>query len=540
MNLLHSLQNHRQFDRRALTAMACLALFAGTPQLARVAAEKPGEVRINFVEEKTGSPVSCRVELRAPNGKPIPIRGELQRGSWTLVDGEFTYRGKPGEYRLKVFHGPQFSSGEGGFILDNGGEGADVISLPRHANIQDEGWYGGDLLTFAPAQETDRWLPAEDLDMAARVRRGSMPSKTIVTGTGSSDSASASGSDSEQTVAPPKKALPSTSGPRWVEDEAYLDDRQGSGITFHFWQPPAAVPEWVPSSKLLGMAKAQPKTHAEIQKLWARDVPLWLASGRIDSIQVLSDHLTLDGKGGARTSEMFHSEPERFAGPRGPGRLVEHIYWQVLECGLRIAPSAGSGFARSTSPMGYSRVYVNCGPAVSSAAWWQALRDGRSFVTSGPLLRSNVNGQLPGHLFEIPSGDSLALAIGLTLTVSDPVEYLDVIFNGETLYQARLDEYAKQGGRIPTQKISQSGWMVIRVVTEREHTYRIASTAPYYFEVGQQPRISRSAIAFFQQWLEDSAKKITAGESKSASAADPYIRSARDFWRKRLEQSNAP
>ena len=41
--------------------------------------------------------------------------------------------------------------------------------------------------------------------------------------------------------------------------------------------------------------------------------------------------------------------------------------------------------------------------------------------------------------------------------------YLDVIFNEETIYQARLDEYAKEGGRIPSLPIKESGWLVVRV-----------------------------------------------------------------------------
>ncbi|MEZ6133654.1 MAG: hypothetical protein R3C53_01970 [Pirellulaceae bacterium] len=117
------------------------------------------------------------------------------------------------------------------------------------------------------------------------------------------------------------------------------------------------------------------------------------------------------------------------------------------------------------------------------------------------------------------------------------MEYLDVIFNGETLYQARLDEYAKQGGRIPPLKIEESGWLVIRVVTERQHTYRIASTAPYYFEVAGQPRISRSAVEYFTRWLEKSAKQIEQGDNASQLSAAPFVQAAREFWQQRLTQA---
>ncbi len=51
----------------------------------------------------------------------------------------------------------------------------------------------------------------------------------------------------------------------------------------------------------------------------------------------------------------------------------------------------------------------------------------------------------------------------LELTVADPVEYVDVVFNGDALYHAPLDEYAKQGGKIPRLEVDRSGWLVVRV-----------------------------------------------------------------------------
>jgi len=124
--------------------------------------------------------------------------------------------------------------------------------------------------------------------------------------------------------------------------------------------------------------------------------------------------------------------------------------------------------------------------------------------------------------------------------VSDPVEYLDVIFNGRTLYQARLDEYAKKGGKIPPQLINESGWLVIRVITEREHTYRLAASAPYYFEVADKPRISRSAVEFFQQWLKDSIKKSETLDAKSVEAAKTYQAAAAKFWSQKHSLATAP
>lgn len=478
-----------------------------------------GSLFVDFIEKDSHEPLTCRVKIQDYRGKDVRARGVLAERGWNLVEERLEFRGQPGDYKYQAFHGPQFSAASGGFTLDRNASGEDLVALPRHCDLAKEGWIGGDLLASVPAEKSRRWLPAEDLQMAVIV--------------------------SEQSVPPePPQRLDAPNG-RWIDQHSYQDTRVGSGgLVIHHWLPPATVPKSLPSSRLLVIAKPNdpeehpaPPVHAEIQKLWARDVPIWLASGRIDSIQLLSTHLTYDGSQGERV-EALEAPDGFFKGQRGTGRLVEKLYWQTLDAGLHIPPSAGSGFGSSVSPLGYNRIYAAIG-SVNASEWWDAVRQGRSFVTNGPLLRAQVNGELPGHTFRIDRGGTLDLDVSLTLTVADPVEYLDVIFNGQSLYQARLDEYAKQGGRIPPLAIKESGWLLVRVVTERDFTYRLATTAPYYIEVDGQPRISRGAVAFFQRWLEKSAAKIHEEDVATQQASQPYIAAAQKFWQERLERSNA-
>ncbi len=486
-----------------LVATACLSCTG--------MAQGTGTVEIDFVEQATDEPLACRVKILDPRGRPVRARGTLFQDGWNLVEKTLLFKGRPADYTYQVFHGPQFSAGQGGFTLDKNASGYDVLALERHADLDSEGWIGGDLLSYGSAEQTRRWLPAEDLRMAVSVRDGPA-------------------ADLETTGEGPE---------RWVEGTSYHDNRPGSGLVLHHWLPPADVPETLASTRLLVMAKheaeAPEPVHAEIQRLWARDVPIWLASKHIDSVQVLSEHLTLDGR--ARSwKPIVDPDPGRFRGALGPGQLVEYLYWQLLETGLRIAPTAGSGFGESGSPLGYNRVYASVS-SPTSRTWWQAVRAGRSFVTNGPLLRTEINGAKPGTVFSAPAGGSVELDVSLTLTTSDPVQYLEVVFNGQSLYQARLDEYARQGGQIPVLEIEESGWLIVRVVTERAHTYRLAMTAPYYFDVGA-PRVSETAVRFFQRWLEASAEQIAT--SPQAASSQPYVDAARRFWQARLEMATVP
>lgn len=504
-----------------LLVLCCLASTAAN-------AQSRGSIEFDFRDKETDQPLVCRMKILAADGKPQRVRGMLYQQGWILWEEADHYTGRVGDYTYQAFHGPQYAAASGGFTLDRKSSAKEVVPMPRHADLALEGWRGGDLLNYVDSDETLRWLPAEDLMMAAIV------SETDIA------PAQAPSNPTNNTASTASDNEPS----RWVDARSYLDVRPGSGLLLHHWLPPAVVPAGVPSSRLLDMAKAAPRAteelpvHAEIGRLWERDVPIWLASGHIDSIQLLASHLTYDGQRQTPVEPLVDSDLGRFRGPLAGGRLVEYLYWQVLECGLRIPPTAGSGFGKNGSPLGYNRVYAYA-PLSSPAAWWQAVRDGQTFVTSGPLLRATVNGELPGKVFAAPTGTSIELDIALTLTVADPVEYLEVVYNGGTLYRARLDEYARQGGKIPPQTVNESGWLLIRVVTERDHTYRIASTAPYYIEIGEQPRISARAVTFFQSWLEKSAEQINQQGEPFKRAAEPYLAVARSFWQDRAEQATA-
>ncbi|MBM3964543.1 MAG: hypothetical protein FJ308_05670 [Planctomycetes bacterium] len=283
-----------------------------------------------------------------------------------------------------------------------------------------------------------------------------------------------------------------------------------------------------------------------------------------------------------------YDERIRFKGSRGVGKLNEFLYWQMLEAGLRLAPGAASGFGKGETHIGYNRVYVYCeGPSeefprssgfeksesrnragsrsgrdgspsyeadteTDNAAtkdtgaadspsvdhWWHGLEHGASFVSNGPLLRAMVNGSPPGSVHPGYRGEAIPLDIAVSLAVREKVDYLDVIFNGETLYNAKLEDHYKRG-EFPELSVSESGWLVMRVVTAHEDGYRYASTAPFYFEFEGKPRVSKKSVEFFQGWLERSIEAIDQDDEQRSMYADRK-QAARVFWENLQSHATAP
>jgi hypothetical protein len=231
-------------------------------------------------------------------------------------------------------------------------------------------------------------------------------------------------------------------------------------------------------------------------------------------------------------------DKKKYAGPRGNVLWSQDIYFRLLDCGLRIPPTAGSGSGEALNPVGYNRAYVHLGSEFTYEKWWENLRAGRVVVTNGPLVQPKVNGQLPGHVFRAEAGQKLDFEIALTLSTRDPITYLDIIKDGHVEHSIRFDEYSKTG-KLPKLQFDRSGWFLVRAVTDVPKTYRFAMTGPYYVEIGYQRRMSKQAAQFFLDWVYERARQIKQADAKLSGEALEDHRLARDYWQKLVSQANA-
>lgn len=66
-------------------------------------------------------------------------------------------------------------------------------------------------------------------------------------------------------------------------------------------------------------------------------------------------------------------------------------YYAMLNCGLRMRPTAGTANGVHPVPAGFSRVYVDLGKEKFTPELWQKrLNEGHSFVTTGPIMEWKV------------------------------------------------------------------------------------------------------------------------------------------------------
>ncbi len=129
------------------------------------------------------------------------------------------------------------------------------------------------------------------------------------------------------------------------------------------------------------------------------------------------------------------------------------------------------------------------------------------------------------------------MTLDVKLGTREKIRYLEVIRNGQPVHQVRLEDWAAAGGQLPSVLFRESGWLLIRAVTDDSDTFQAASTGPFYVEFDGQPRISRQAAQFFLDWIHQRARQIRDEQPQRWAQVLPLYREARDVWQQRVTEA---
>ena len=455
------------------------------------------------------------MELRDARGRAVKVRQEgiVSQGDYFVFDGQVTLELRKGNYRFLIEAGPEFHTRPGHFTIERHAEDSTEVVLKRHVDMQTEGWWAGDLEVHQRLADLPLLMRAAGVDFVSPIERENVRGKCV-----------------KMRVNKNLLTLP----------HAFLDYRRGGGLLIYDWtEKESEIDVCHAKAKGSSMPLLNQANESEADLIaltpFAWDLPLWVAAGKLDAIQIIHRHSqakkAADNEGWGRPRDKVF-----FPGSQGNGRWSEAIYHHLLNCGLRIAPAAGSGSGANGNPVGTNRVYVHSEEPCDVEAWFAGLKAGQVMVTNGPLLRPQVEGQAPGYVFHLDRGEKREFQIGLRLTFYEkaPVEYLEIIKNGETVYEVRLADLAKQHGRLPAVAFEQSGWFLVRARTSKENDYQYATTGPYFVESNYKPRISRKSVQFFLDWLDEAEQKFS-----NNNAVVDDIASARPFWQDLLQKANA-
>src|SRR4029079_2353613 len=109
--------------------------------------------------------------------------------------------------------------------------------------------------------------------------------------------------------------------------------------------------------------------------------------------------------------------------------------------------------------------------------------------------------------------------------------------DGHVIQQVALADWQRDGADI---RFERSGWFLVRVIANEEKTFRFASTAPFYVEIGtEKTRISRASAQFFLDWVHERIPRIKLTNPTELESVLKYHLDAEKFWEQKVAQANA-
>lgn len=519
-NVLFLRCGHLASGRTTLTC-ATLALLWIT--LVAVQAGELGEVDLTVLDAKTKEPIGARLRIFDSRGRAPRIRNVPRLENDFSFQNMLTFKLKTGRYQFTIDRGPHYQQRRGHLEVNRDGFDQKTVTLPRFVDMRGEGYYSGDLLLSRDREAVDVLMDVEELDYVA------WPSWEP----GVEFTEMAAKRDRSVRL----RKLTDDAASEVVQDfsAAYIDTSAGRYLVANL--DAAIVPLHYPTDPLgfAATVKSAQGAHLAVLDPWAWDMPMLVAHGMVDSIAIFNDALQLDGD----QNKIKHGRPPtqaRFQQQHGAGRYAESIYFHLLNCGLRIPPSAFSNSGESDNPPGFNRVYVACGHDFSIDSWWQGLTAGQSIVSNGPVLRVRANEQLPGTVFKAEK--ELQIEITCELATRQKVEYLEIIKNGRALESVRLDKWAAAGGHLPIVTFKESGWLLVRAYAPTEPNYRCAISAPFFVEIDRQPCVAPASAKYFKDWVFERAKLLRKSGLPKEELRQrlQQQKTAYDFWQQ-LEQN---
>ncbi|MDZ4289221.1 MAG: CehA/McbA family metallohydrolase, partial [Prosthecobacter sp.] len=452
------------------------------------------ELRV-VIRDFDGKPATARVSLKHEDGNFHAPAGSMHRRilnrGWFYVTGEATLNVPEGEYEIRAARGLEYKLTTQKASL-HGKTTSVEIKLERWTHMAEQGWFSGENHIHAnygygewyntPPSILEQ-CEGEDLNVANLVVANSDSNGVF---------------DREFF----RGQLDPLSKPRtllWWNEE-FRSTIWGHMTLFHLRQvvepvytgfPNTTNPWDIPTNGEIArrthrQGGTASYTHPSNNAFDSYDQPYSAKGLPVDAALNLIDVLDVMG---------FTYEPSL------------PLWYRLLNCGLRVPAAAGTDvfLNRSASnPPGFGRVYVQVDGPLTYERWIAGLRQGRSFVSSSPMLEFTVNGEGPGASIRLDKPGTVALK-GRVWS-HNPVSKLEIIQDGKVLDAGTIAADGLTGSIEKGVAVERSGWLAIRTSGPPCDASMLRSMGahsnPVWIEIKDKPADSARDAEYFLGWID--------------------------------------
>ena len=471
-----------------------LALLLACGVAAGVADAAP--VRVRVLDEASGQMVAARAylsrgaEALVPAGLPSYDKGDERH---VLIAGDVTFDLAPGSYKLRVERGLEYLPVELEFSVP---QVAPVeVRLRRWIDMNRTGWFSSDMHVHRDPADIPLILRAEDLNFVP----------TVTTHVWSTEVSQPWKSPAEfpVTVEPNRFFTGNSQEIERIQGGPGALILLGRDVPLSF-----TGYELYPPSIRYARTVHDAGGLVEGDKLFWVDTFVNAVLGQIDFVELNCNHF-LPRQVDTDLAPWSHWPMEfGYRGAAGFAAWMMDLYYRVLNAGVMLPLSAGSASGVKATPVGYNRVYVrSASGTIDYAGFMDALKQGRSFTTNGPILELEVDGRHgPGDRIELRAGQPHRFRARARWR--GDLERLQLVINGAVV----AEQAGPRAGELTLDtvvRVDRSSWAAVRVFEKaapREEwepgPLVFAHTSPIYLLDGGAPVVVRESVRDLLQKLD--------------------------------------
>ena len=380
--------------------------------------------------------------------RQVPVRRGFEfwpagKGYAFYVDGSYESQVPAGRYRLVVGRGPEYRVHTREVEIAAHGHTRVEVELQRWIDMPEQGWYSGDAhIHIERSREANpvihALLSAEDIHVSNLLQMGNLARYYFPQYAFGDDGhylrdnhALVSGQESPRT------------GQRGHTISLNISRYHDPADFFLYHDTATAVQA---DGGLFGYAHAMIDAF-HVSRGLALDVPM----GLVDFIEVLQFSML--------------------------GTEFLYDFWNL---GFRLTPIAGSDFPYINLP-GTERSYVHIDGPFSPQAWFERLRQGRTFVTNGPMLSLNVAGSTIGDTVAAIRGETVTMTARARVNPDiDRLDRVELVIHGKVAATVVSEEGSENLTLNHSLTANESCWIALRAYGKNGG---LAHSAPVYVSV---------------------------------------------------------
>ncbi len=449
---------------------------------------------VNVIDDSTGKSTPTRIHFHGPNGEYIPpyghhaevnpnwfedYGGDLQLGgtSYAYVPGRFQIELPVGDVYVEMAKGFEYAPVRKKLSIGPGQRELN-LHINRWTDLRKDGWVTADTHVHFISPQT-AWLEGQAeglnlINLLASQWGRLFTNVADITGKVSGCSADGTivwvGTENRNHLLGHMSILGAKGDPVFPmcaggPNEAYLGDPDYMLLT-----------EWAQKCKERDGVTIRPHFPGP-----SCEEPVYFVLGQLDGTE-----LRHYGHPDAKTLDSYC--------------FTE--WYKYLNCGYRVAAVGGTDKMSARMPVGGARTYAKLDPnrPFTFENWGGAIRAGRTFTSSGPLIDMTVDGRSVGDEIQM-SGGGGSVEVQARAECAWPMHAIEIVVNGRVVARSSSKRGAKALSIKANVKISRSSWIAARSGSRlvAQHAWPIqlgAHTSPVYVVVGGRELFNASDATY--------------------------------------------